>query len=164
MEWPKPATKQADPLGRHRNLHKAQSSLLVQARVGAIGLRNFLHTMGVPEIQDPHCPCGARETAPHLFLRCPLLERPEDGPANLPALTRALNDAEKARPLLSWLMRTGRLREYRLAIEINDWMDQDNAANSPTGEDPRSTGRNPHHPARGATARRTRRIAHSLRI
>lgn len=56
-------------LKRHEGLNKAKSSLLVQIRTGAIGLRNFLFKRGVPEVLTPYCKCReGRETAEHLVI------------------------------------------------------------------------------------------------
>src|ERR1044071_9937442 len=53
-------------LRRHDDLIKAQSSLLTQARTGAIGLKDFLFRARVPGITSPHCTCGSgRETVEH---------------------------------------------------------------------------------------------------
>ncbi|EAQ90760.1 hypothetical protein CHGG_02695 [Chaetomium globosum CBS 148.51] len=47
-----------ETLRRHDGLSKAKSSLLIQIRTGAIGLRDFLFTRGVPEVLTPACECG----------------------------------------------------------------------------------------------------------
>ena len=55
----------------HKNLPKAQSSLLVQARTGKIGLRQFLFRRHVPSVATPVCPCGnGDQTIEHLFTVC----------------------------------------------------------------------------------------------
>jgi hypothetical protein len=60
-------------LRKHQDLTKAQSSLLVQARTGAIGLRDFLFKQNVP-IPTPYCSCGeGRETVEYLVIWCPIL-------------------------------------------------------------------------------------------
>ncbi|EAQ93895.1 hypothetical protein CHGG_02130 [Chaetomium globosum CBS 148.51] len=60
-----------ETLRRHDGLSKAKSSLLIQIRTGAIGLRDFLFTRGVPEVLTPACECGeGRETAEHLVVWC----------------------------------------------------------------------------------------------
>ncbi|EAQ86759.1 predicted protein [Chaetomium globosum CBS 148.51] len=43
---------------RHEGLTKAQSSLLSQARIGDIGLRDYLFRVKVPEVRTPYCECG----------------------------------------------------------------------------------------------------------
>jgi hypothetical protein len=69
----------ARPLAGHEGLSKARSSLLTQARKGAIGVREFLFRRRVPGICTPLCRGGrAPETVAHLMLRCPDQEL-EDG-------------------------------------------------------------------------------------
>ena len=56
-------------LRKHEGLTKAQSSLLTQARTGAIGLQDFLFRAKVPEVYTPYCACGqGRETVEHLVV------------------------------------------------------------------------------------------------
>ena len=58
-------------LQKHEGLTKAQSSLLTQARTGAIGLRDFLFRAKVPGIYTPYYDCGlGRETVEHLVVWC----------------------------------------------------------------------------------------------
>ena len=58
-------------LQRHEGLTKARSSLLVQARIAAIGLRDFLFKTKALEINTPYCECGeGRETVEHLVVWC----------------------------------------------------------------------------------------------
>ena len=112
------------PLSLHEGLTKARSSLLTQARTGAIGLNAFLHQRKVPEILSPLCERGCgRETVAHLVLRC---ERYADQrhALNLPrvrdgaTLREALSQQEQAGKVVRWLFKTGRLQEYRLAKEL----------------------------------------------
>ena len=56
-------------LRKHEGLTKAQSSLLAQARIGDIGLREYLFRRGVLEVATPHCECGeGRETVEYLVI------------------------------------------------------------------------------------------------
>jgi hypothetical protein len=56
-------------LERHEGLTKAQSSLLSQARIGDIGLQDYLFRVKVPEVYTPYCVCGkGRETVEHLVV------------------------------------------------------------------------------------------------
>ena len=56
-------------LKKHQSLTKAQSSLLVQARTGTIGLRAFLFQQQVPGIPTPYYTCReGRETVEHLVI------------------------------------------------------------------------------------------------
>ena len=45
-------------LKRHEGLTKAQSTLLSQARIGDIGLKDYLFKVKVPEVRTPYCGCG----------------------------------------------------------------------------------------------------------
>src|SRR6202165_2241995 len=42
----------------HKNLTKAESSLLVQMRTGVIGLKAFLFRIGTRGVATPYCTCG----------------------------------------------------------------------------------------------------------
>ena len=56
-------------LKRHEGLTKAQSTLLSQARIGDIGLRDYLFRVRVPEVHTPYCECGeGRKTVEHLVV------------------------------------------------------------------------------------------------
>ena len=115
-------------LRRHEGLNKARSSLLVQIRTGAIGLRDFLFKRGVPGVLTPYCECGeGRETVEHLVMWC-----------SAPPLTRTWERAEVrtrrdfysvlqgtgpsaarlAGRILCWLMDSGRLPMYSLARQL----------------------------------------------
>ena len=64
-------------LQRHKGLTKAQSSLLIQARTEAIGLKDFLFRARVPGIPTTYCTYGrGRETVEHLVVWCPNTPRP----------------------------------------------------------------------------------------
>ena len=56
-------------LKRHKGLTKAQSSILIQARTGDIGLREYLFKRKVPEVTTPYyglCEGEGKETVEHL--------------------------------------------------------------------------------------------------
>ena len=58
-------------LGLHKDLRKAESALLIQARTGRIGLAKFLYSRRVPGFESAKCQCGARgETPGHMALFC----------------------------------------------------------------------------------------------
>ena len=115
-------------LQRHEGLNKAKSSLLVQIRTGAIGLRNFLFKQGVPDVLTPYCECGeGRETVEHLVMWClapPMTRRWER------AELRTRRDfysvlqgtsppaARLTRRILGWLMDSGKLPMYSLARRL----------------------------------------------
>jgi hypothetical protein len=115
-------------LKRHTGLTKAQSSLLTQARTGAIGLKDFLFRARVPGITTPHCTCGSgRETVEHLVVWCPDPPKPKTWMATRIYSHRDLQWALQgetrwarriARKILTWLMDTGLLLEYSLARKL----------------------------------------------
>ncbi|KAF7160205.1 hypothetical protein CNMCM6106_007641 [Aspergillus hiratsukae] len=51
-----PQPPDARVLQLHEGLHKAESSILTQLRTGKIGLADFLHKAGVPEVEDQREP------------------------------------------------------------------------------------------------------------
>jgi hypothetical protein len=56
-------------LNRHEGLTKAQSTLLSQARIGDIGLKDYLFKVKVPEVRTPYYGYGeGRETVEHLVV------------------------------------------------------------------------------------------------
>ena len=112
----------------HSCLTKAESSLLVQARTGAIGLRDFLFKIGVRGFATPYCDCGTgRETVEHLVVWCPNPPKPKTWKASEIRSRRDLHmalqgggrgKAALARAVVSWLLSSGRLPEYRLARKL----------------------------------------------
>ncbi|EAQ85238.1 hypothetical protein CHGG_09252 [Chaetomium globosum CBS 148.51] len=112
----------------HEGLSKAQSSLLSQARIGDIGLRDYLFRVKVPEVRTPYCECGrGRETVEHLVVWCPdpPLQRPWDGREirshrDLQTVLRGVGARSRrfVRKVLGWLMDSGRLLEYSLARRL----------------------------------------------
>ena len=55
----------------HDQLRKAESTVLVQARTGRIGLASFLNKAQVLGVDSPSCRCEQGiETAKHLLLHC----------------------------------------------------------------------------------------------
>jgi hypothetical protein len=115
-------------LERHEGLTKAQSSLLSQARIGDIGLRDYLFRVKVPEVYTPYCACGeGRETVEHLVVWCsnPPLQRPWDhrevrSQRDLQTVLRGVGarSVRLVRRILGWLMDSGRLLEYSLARRL----------------------------------------------
>ena len=116
-------------LRKHQNLTKAQSSLLIQARTGVIGLRDFLFKIGVPTVPTPYCSCGEdKETVEHLVVWCSDPPKPRTWQARLISshldlrfVLRATGSkaAGLARKVIGWLMESGRLPEYRLAVQLD---------------------------------------------
>jgi hypothetical protein len=117
------------PWELHEGLSKAKSSLLTQARTGAIGLREFLFRQRVPDIPTPLCSCeNGKETVLHLVVEC---ENTRHHVSDLSVhvgneldLHRVLSDRVEANQLLGWLLDLGRLREYRLAVELMEGLSE----------------------------------------
>ncbi|EAQ87046.1 hypothetical protein CHGG_08299 [Chaetomium globosum CBS 148.51] len=117
-----------ETLRRHDGLSKAKSSLLIQIRTGAIGLRDFLFTRGVPGVLTPACECGERrETAEHLVVWClapPLTRRRERTGIrtrrDFYSVLHGINPttARLARRVLDWLMDSGKLSMYNLTRRL----------------------------------------------
>jgi hypothetical protein len=115
-------------LQRHEGLTKAQSTLLSQARIGDIGLRDYLFRVKVPDVNTPYCTCGeGRETVEHLVVWCPNppLQRPWDhreirSHRDLQTVLRGVGawSVRLVRKVLGWLMDSGRLLEYSLARRL----------------------------------------------
>jgi hypothetical protein len=58
-------------IARHKGLRKAESSIIIQARSGRIGLAGFLHRARVPGYESPNCSCGqGQETPKHILIYC----------------------------------------------------------------------------------------------
>jgi len=113
----------------HKNLTKAESSLLVQIRTGVIGLKEFLFRIGTRGVATPYCTCGTgKETVEHLVIWCPNPPGPRPwNTADIRSkkdLHQALhggdkgNDMSLARAIVGWLLRSGILPEYRLAAKL----------------------------------------------
>jgi hypothetical protein len=115
-------------LKQHEGFTKAQSTLLSQARIEVIGLRDYLFKVKVPEVRTPYCRCGeGRETVEHLVVWCsdPPLQRPWDrreirSRRDLQAALQVASarSGRLVKKVLGWLMDSGRLLEYRLARRL----------------------------------------------
>ncbi|KAL2123800.1 hypothetical protein VTJ04DRAFT_165 [Mycothermus thermophilus] len=122
-------------LARHQGLTKAQSSLLTQARAGAVGLRGYLFRAKVPGVNTPHCACGqGEETVEHLVVWCqyPPRPRPWDPRAIRTRLDlyyvlrgRGARAQRLAKGVVNWLLQSGRLPEYRLAARLDLGLGED---------------------------------------
>jgi len=114
-------------LKKHQGLRKHESSVLTQIRTGRIGLRAFLFQARVPDIVTPLCRCGNEpETPAHVILRCPelneereqLRSRTERPLRTHQDLAEATESPKTAGTIVRWLLATGRLPEFRLAIRL----------------------------------------------
>ena len=55
----------------HKGLPRYLSSILTQLRTGKVGLRDFLFSRRVPQVESPECLCGqGRQTVAHVLLSC----------------------------------------------------------------------------------------------
>jgi hypothetical protein len=105
------------PLGRqvlklHAGLKKAESSMLVQARTGRVGLAKFLYGRKVPRIQTAQCRCEAgEETVRHMTLYCTNETERRQGLWMNGRLNyrRLIGTASGAKRLAEWMIRSGRL-------------------------------------------------------
>ena len=123
---PKQVRQDTEPtaaiLAQHKDLRKAESSVLVQARTGCTGLAQFLYRCKVPGFTTPDCSCGtnAPETTRHLVQYCPLYSGRETLHPST-ARHRGIDyrwltgTAGGAKALTRWIIGTGRLPQYSLA-------------------------------------------------
>src|SRR5277367_4772437 len=124
--WTQRNARPPDPktLGLHKGLQKAESSILIQARIEKIGLAQFLYQRRVPGVVTRECSCGATpETAQHIALYCQdeagrrdELRREEAGGALDYRWLTGTNLG--ARKLSRWLIRSGRLQQFSLADRL----------------------------------------------
>jgi hypothetical protein len=102
----------------HEHLRKAESSILVQARTGHIGLAQFLRRRRVPGVVAEKCQCGEGvETPQHIAIHCEIEQERRSqlyagGTLDYHWLT---NTPDGARRLSRWLIETGRLQQFSLA-------------------------------------------------
>ena len=118
---PLPKAFSGSHLQLHAGLTKAQSSALIQARTGKIGLRYFLFHRQVPTIATPICPCSrGAHTVDHLFTSCndPRSNRLREFDLATPAAVReGLCSLKTGQPqaMAAALLRSGWLTEFRVA-------------------------------------------------
>ena len=108
-------------LALHKGLHKAESSVLTQLRTGKIGLADFLHKAGVPEVESTECSCGqGRETPRHITVFCPRYRdaRKELRVGGHVDFNELLTTAEGVRKVTRWWIKRGILEQFRLASEL----------------------------------------------
>jgi exonuclease III len=111
------------PLRLYEKLAKHEATALFLLRTEVIGLNDWLARAKVPDV-DPLCPCGEyRQTVDHILHYCSRLREPR---ATLQAITGklrpgdALGDAETARTVARWFIKTGILGQFRTAKEIQE--------------------------------------------
>jgi hypothetical protein len=55
----------------YKDLYKHQTSVLMQVRIGCVGMADFLFQRYVPDVPTPLCSCGEiPETPEHVLLHC----------------------------------------------------------------------------------------------
>lgn len=121
-------TPSKSTLGLYKGLSRPLSSVLVQMRTSKIGLRQFLYTRGVPEIDDDQCGCGmGSQTVEHVLLRCIWFRearrrawRDDDGRERRFADTRdILNRPAHAKSAAKFMVQTGLLGQFG-AVQLNE--------------------------------------------
>src|SRR3982074_1384771 len=109
-------------LSLHKNLHKAESSTLIQLRTGYIGLRHFLNKANVPGYESGTCACGrGPETLHHVLIHCPkeaecrsILRGAQGQERGLDF--RGLLNTPNTTPLTTkWMIKSGRIPQFKLA-------------------------------------------------
>ena len=105
----------------HAGLKKAESSMLVQAHTGRVGLAKFLYGRKVPRIQTAQCCCKAgEETVYHIALYCTNKADCQQGLQVNGRLNyrRLIRTASGAKQLAEWMIRSGRLGQFSLARNL----------------------------------------------
>ena len=107
----------------HSGLRKAESSVVVQARTGRIGLAKFLYNCKVPGIVSAQCRCGAGEETPrHMALYCTEeAERRQHlrtGPGRRLDYQQLIGTNSGVRKLAEWMIRSGRLGQFTLTKRL----------------------------------------------
>jgi retron-type reverse transcriptase len=108
-------------LSLHKDLRKAESSILIQARTGKIGLNKFLYQRRVPEYYTAQCQCqGGEETVRHLVLYCPRQRNRREGLLinGYMDYRQLIGTSKGAQALSKWLIQSGRLGQYSLAKQL----------------------------------------------
>jgi hypothetical protein len=136
---------QQNPPGLYEGFAKHEATALFFLRTGVMGLRNWLAKIGVPGI-DPICTCRrSRQTLEHIRVFCPELEPQRR--AYIQELNKARRNGVDIHPSLSnknyakravrWLLSTGRLEQFKFALETED---EDMRTWSPFTLDPEDRG------------------------
>ena len=106
-----------DVLQKFRQMSRPESSVIIQARTGKIGLRDYLYKIN--SASSPECSCGyRRQTVHHTLLECPgfneLREEMWAGAGKRETnLTRLLGTPTLAAKASKVLLATGELMQFR---------------------------------------------------
>lgn len=109
----------AKVLVKYVNMTQKQSSVIIQARTGKIGLRSYLYTINAKPSRE--CLCGeGPQTVEHVLLCCPefndLRGEMWEGKRET-NLTRLLGDPAIAKRAANFLLATGKLYQFKHAKE-----------------------------------------------
>ena len=108
----------ASRLKLHKQLKKAESSVLVQARIGRIGLAHFLNKARVPGYETPACRCGlGDETAEHLLLHCQLETERRQWQRGT-RLRDLVSEPSSTATAARWIIQSGRIGQFQLAGKL----------------------------------------------
>ena len=118
--WPESVAASGEPnntsLKLYKELKKAESSVLFQARTGRIGLRKFLASARVPEIESGECLCrGGLETVEHVLLYCDNTPRAWSRGAQF---GRLVSEPESSAKVARQLIQSGKLGQFSLANRL----------------------------------------------
>ena len=105
----------------HKNLKKAESSILVQLRTGRIGLAKFLHIAKVPSYDTGQCKCRQGDETPrHLLLFCKEEDDKREllGPPQGRSLVRLLDKEEGVPRTVKWVLQGGRIKQFAVAASL----------------------------------------------
>jgi hypothetical protein len=108
-------------LALHKDLRKAESTILVQARTKKIGLAKFIHTLRVLGVTTAQCSCNiGEETARHIAV----YYSREHNRRQLLRTNRQISyhklvgSNERAKNFTEWLIHSGRLGQFSLARRL----------------------------------------------
>ena len=108
----------ANRLKLYTQLKKAESTVLIQARTGRIGLAHFLSKACVPGFESPACKCELGiKTAEHLLLHCQL-ETERRGWRQGATLSDLVSDPKNTAVTARWIIQSSRLDQFRLASRL----------------------------------------------